>query len=79
MSKSPNLKHKKSRVDLPGIAYIIAFLIGVLLFLLFGESLFGIKPQPVWIAGLMGLAVSAIVFWVWSAIHKKKKDHDTHD
>ena len=79
MSKSPNLKHKKSQLDLPGIVYIIAFLIGVLIFLLFGESLFGIKPQPVWIAGLMGLTVSAIVFWVWGAIHKKNKDHDTHD
>jgi hypothetical protein len=76
MSKSPNLKHKKRQYDLPGIAYIIAFFIGVMLFLFFGESLFGVKPEPVWIAGLMGLSISAIVFWVWSAIHKKNKDNE---
>ncbi len=76
MSKLPNPKRHKSRYDLPGIAYIIAFLIGVLLFLLFGESLFGVKPEPIWIAGLMGLTVSAIIFWVWSKLHNKNEDDD---
>ena len=76
MSKSPDPKYKKNRYDLPGIAAIIAFLIGVLLFLLFGESLFGVKPEPVWIAGLMGLAVSAIIFWVWNKLHYKEDDND---
>jgi hypothetical protein len=71
MGKSPNLKHKKNQVDLPGIVYIIAFLIGVLIFLLFGETLFGVKPEPLWIAGLMGLSVSVIVFWVWRKIHNQ--------
>ncbi|MCX6079554.1 MAG: hypothetical protein NTW32_08500 [Chloroflexi bacterium] len=63
---------------MPGIIYIIAFLIGVLIFLLFGGSLFGVKPEPIWIAGLMGLSVAAIVFWVWSEI-RKNKDTDNHE
>ena len=64
--------------ELSGIAYILAFLIGVLLFLIFGDSLLGVKPDPFWIALLMGLSVSAIVFWVWGEIHNTDKD-DTDD
>ena len=60
--------------DLPVIAYILAFLIGILLFLIFGESVFGTKPDPFWIALLMGLSVSAIVFWVWGEIRNTDKD-----
>ena len=62
--------------DLPGIAYILAFLIGVMLFLIFGKSFFGIEANPTWIALLMGLSVSAIVFWVWGETHKNKDDND---
>lgn len=77
--KTPKPKHEKGEIaDLPGIAYIIAFLLGVLIFLLFGDSFFGIKPEPFWIALLMGLSVSAIVFWVWGEI-RKNKDDDIHE
>ena len=69
MNKSRNFPHKKNQSDLSEIAYIIAFLIGVLLFLLFGESLFSLKPEPFWIAGLMGMSVSAIVLWIWHETH----------
>jgi len=64
------------RADLPGIAYILAFLIGVLLFLFFGEKYFHARPDPFWIALLMGLSVSATVFWVWSATHKEDDNND---
>lgn len=57
--------------DLPSIVNILAFLAGVLLFLLFGESLFGIKPNPYWIAGLIGLSVSLVVIFVWGEIHHR--------
>ena len=77
ISKSRKPKHEKSQIELPGIVYIIAFLIGVLIFLLFGGSLFEVKPEPIWVAGLMGLSVAAIVFWVWSEI-PKNKDDDRH-
>jgi Na+-driven multidrug efflux pump len=62
--------------ELSGIAYILAFLIGVLIFLIFGKSVFGVTPDPFWIALLMGLSVSAIVFWVWGKIHKQDKDNN---
>jgi len=75
-NKSPKTRREKDQVKLPGIVYIIAFLIGVLIFLLFGSSLFGIKPEPTWIAGLMGLSVAAIVFWVWGETQKNKDDND---
>jgi Na+-driven multidrug efflux pump len=58
--------------ELPWIVYIIAFLIGILLFLFFGKSVLGIEPNLFWIALLMGLSASAVVFWVWGQIHKKK-------
>jgi hypothetical protein len=64
--------------DLPVIAYILAFLIGLLFFLIFGESMLGIKPDPAWVALLMGLSVSAIVFWAWGEIHDQDKD-DNND
>jgi|GEM_PF-2328929 len=60
--------------ELSGIAYILAFLIGVLLFLIFGKSVFGVTPDPFWIALLMGLSVSAIAFWVWGKNHSRIKD-----
>lgn len=51
--------------ELPWIVDIIAFLIGISLFLFFGKAVLGIEPNLVWIAVLMGLSASAIVFWVW--------------
>lgn len=73
MQKNGHHPPTPHQTDLPGIVYIIAFLIGVLLFLFFGESLFGIRPDPTWIALLMGVTVSAIVFWVWGQIHGRNK------
>jgi Na+-driven multidrug efflux pump len=70
MSKAPN-PGTKVQPDLPALAYILAFLIGVLLFLIFGEPFFGLKPEPIWIVGLLGMATSAIVLWVWNQIHQK--------
>jgi UDP-N-acetylmuramyl pentapeptide phosphotransferase/UDP-N-acetylglucosamine-1-phosphate transferase len=60
--------------ELSGIAYILAFLIGVLLFLIFGKSVFGVTPDPFWIALLMGLSVSAIVFWIWGKFHNRERE-----
>jgi Na+-driven multidrug efflux pump len=76
MHKDNQLGKDDLRYELPWIAYIIAFLIGILLFLFFGRTVFGIEPNLVWIAVLMGLSASAVVFWVWGQIHKKNKDAD---
>ena len=56
---------KHAGFDLPGIAYLTAVLLGVLLFLVFGESLSGIEPDLVWIAWLTGLLFAMAVLWAW--------------
>jgi SNF family Na+-dependent transporter len=66
------MQNNNQRYELPWIVYIIAFLTGILLFLFFGKAVLGIEPNLVWIALLMGLSASAIVFWVWGQIRKKE-------
>lgn len=76
MYKNNQLGKGEQQYELPWIAYILAFLIGILLFLFFGKAVLGIEPNMLWIAVLMGLSASAVVFWVWGQIHKKNKDED---
>lgn len=75
MQNSPGLE-ENTQPNLPGIAYILAFLIGILLFLILSEPLFDLKPEMIWIARLMGLSVAAIVLWVWSEIRKRNENND---
>jgi Na+-driven multidrug efflux pump len=72
----PNPLSRKEKSGLSGIMCILAFLIGILIFLLIGERFFGIKPNPTWIALLMGLSVSAIVFWAWMQIRHREDRND---
>jgi Na+-driven multidrug efflux pump len=76
MQNKNRLGKDDQRYELPWIAYVIAFLIGILLFLFFGKTVFGIEPNLIWIAVLMGLSASAVIFWVWGQIRKKNKDED---
>jgi Na+-driven multidrug efflux pump len=72
----PNPLPGKEKSGLSEIICILAFLIGILIFLLIGERFFGIKPNPTWIALLMGLSVSMIVFWVWGQIRHREDRND---
>lgn len=74
MQNKNRLDIDNQQYELPWIAYIIAFLIGILLFLFFGKAVFGVEPNLIWIALLMGLSASAIVFWVWGQIRERNKD-----
>lgn len=56
-------KHRKSAF--PGIAYLTATLVGVLLFLILGEPVFGVKPNFAWVAWLAGFLFSLSILWVW--------------
>jgi hypothetical protein len=56
---------KYIRFDLPGIAYITAVLAGILLFMLRGESLVGVKPNLIWVAGLTGFLFASGVLSLW--------------
>ncbi len=75
MRKFPD-SGENARPHLPGLAYILAFLIGVLLFLIFSEPVLGLKPEPVWIVFLMGLSISSIIFWIWGETREKEGNDD---
>jgi hypothetical protein len=59
------MMNKRTNFDLPGIVYITAALIGILLFLVFGESVVGVKPNLIWVAGVMGFLFALGVLWIW--------------
>lgn len=59
------MMNKQARFDFPEIVYITATLVGILLFLIFGESLVGIKPNLKWIAGITGFLFVLGVLWTW--------------
>jgi hypothetical protein len=59
------MMNKRAKSDLPGIAYLTAILAGVLLFLIFGESALGVKPNLMWTAWLTGFLFAMAVVWIW--------------
>jgi len=48
------------------IRYLSAFLIGVILFWTIGRDLFSFISVPIFIAGLLGVAVAVLVFAAWN-------------
>jgi len=48
------------------IRYLSAFLIGVILFWEFGREVLDLKLAPIFIAGLLGVAVAVIAFAAWN-------------
>lgn len=57
------------------ISYASAFLIGVILFWSFGKNWLNLESGLVFLAGLIGVAVSVILFGAWNIIrHSNNKD-----
>ena len=57
------------------ISYASAFLIGVILFWSFGKNWLDLESASVFLAGLIGVAVSVILFGAWNIIrHSNNKD-----
>lgn len=48
------------------IIYILAFLIGVILFWSFGKDLLNLESTLVFLAGLIGVAVAVLAFGIWN-------------
>lgn len=48
------------------IRYLLAFLIGVILFWTIGRDLFDFISMPIFIAGLLGVAVAVVAFAAWN-------------
>ena len=47
------------------ITYVLAFLIGVILFWSFGKDWLDLESAFVFLAGLIGVAVAVLVFGAW--------------
>ncbi len=48
------------------VRYLSAFLIGVILFWVIGKDLFDYESVPIFIAGLIGVAVAVLAFAAWN-------------
>lgn len=61
------MSNKKS--NLPTITYLAAFFLGVMLFWSFGKNWLDLESGPVFLAGLIGVAVSVLLFAAWNMLH----------
>ena len=66
---------KPQRIHMPALAFISAFVIGVILFATFWKMLFGSASSLVVLAGMAGTAIAVIVFWFRNEIqHRNGQD-----
>lgn len=52
--------------NLPTITYVLAFLIGVILFWAIGRDWLHLESAAVFLAGLFGVALVVLLFGVWN-------------
>lgn len=64
MEKGKKMKAEKG--NWYTIVYILAFLIGVILFWSFGKDLLNLESTLVFLAGLIGVAVAVLAFGIWN-------------
>jgi predicted exporter len=57
---------KNTGRSLSQISYISAFLIGVILFWSFGKNWLDLGSMPVFLAGLIGVALVVLAFGAWN-------------
>jgi peptidoglycan/LPS O-acetylase OafA/YrhL len=57
---------KDNKIDWYPLTYVLAFLIGVILFWSFGKEWLDLKSVSVFLAGLSGVAVAVLLFGVWN-------------
>lgn len=66
---------RNSKLHLSTLTYVSAFLIGIILLWSFGKSWLDLKSKLVFLAGLIGVAVSVIIFGARNIIrHSSHKD-----
>lgn len=61
-----------NKTSLPIVAYISAFVIGVILLWSIGKAWLDFESALVFIAGVIGVAVSVIIFGIWNIIRHSK-------
>ena len=57
---------KDNKVHWPPLTYVIAFLIGVILFWSFGKDWLDLGSASVMLAGLIGIALAVLAFGAWN-------------
>lgn len=62
---------KLSKIHMPNLSYIAAFVIGVILFALFWKMLVGAASNAIVLAGMIGSAVAVTAFW----LRNESQDH----
>ncbi len=63
-------KVKNNKVNWSVISYVSAFLIGVILFWSFGKNWLNLESALVLLAGLIGVAISVLIFGAWNTRNK---------
>jgi len=67
---------KNSKVNFSTTTYLCAFIIGVILFWSFGKHWLDLTSTLVFLAGLIGVAVSVLLIAEWNIFkHSEKHDH----
>lgn len=66
---------KNENINWPTITYISAFLIGVILFWTFGKNWLDLESLPVFLAGLIGVALVVFVFGLWNIFQNSRKEN----
>jgi uncharacterized membrane protein len=64
---------KNSKVGFSTISYLCAFIIGVVLFWSFGEYWLGLTSTLVFLAGLIGVAVSVLFVGAWNIFRHSER------
>ena len=57
---------KNEKAHRPTITYISAFLIGVILFWSIGRDWLNLASAPIFLAGLIGVALAVLAFGIWN-------------
>jgi len=67
---------KNSKANFSTVSYLCAFIIGVILFWSFGKYWLDLTSTLVFLAGLVGVAVSVLLIGAWSIFgHSEKHDN----
>lgn len=64
---------KHTKIHMPNISYIAAYIISVILFAVFWKMMFNSASSAAVLAGMAGAAVAVIAFWFRNERHGKGK------
>ena len=74
-SKKKGKKMKNGKVNFSTTSYLCAFIIGVILFWSLGKYWLDLTSTLVFLAGLIGVAVSVLLIGAWNMVSYSEK-HD---